>query len=473
MPGPAPPIRKTTMKPFTPVLAVLPIGTVAWILLKPVHAKQNKPAPIVSRTAYDATLAARTVSFYEGEVKRDPEAAIGNALLAGACLRRAAETGDLADYKRAESAARKSIGIRRKFNPDGFNRLAQALVAQHRFREALDAAREAESVRPGNVTALRLQTDILFELGEYAAAESTLRKQGNAMLDPTGLAQQSRFAQLRGSNEEAVRLVRKAVGEVERAYHVSPEETAWFHARLGAALAYAGHSDAADGEYAAALSLFPSDYRTMALRAELASNRGDLPNARRWAEEGAKIQRTPEITGLLGDAYRASGDSDRAERLYRETLAGLPHERENGHTHTHHHGRKRFHAHSHAPSAGSHGHLHDRHLILFAADHGMRLQDALALARHELTIRKDIYTYDALAWVLHKLGRNREADFAIRKALSFGTKDARIHYHAGVIANALGDSVRAGNLLRSSRDINPHFAPQGREDTNRILSREA
>ena len=44
--------------------------------------------------------------------------------------------------------------------------------------------------------------------------------------------------------------------------------------------------------------------------------------------------------------------------------------------------------------------------------------------------RKDVYAYDLLAWSLHKQGRNREAAEAMTRALSLGTKDSQLQYHA-------------------------------------------
>jgi hypothetical protein len=46
--------------------------------------------------------------------------------------------------------------------------------------------------------------------------------------------------------------------------------------------------------------------------------------------------------------------------------------------------------------------VYNRELASFYADHDMKLEDALALARSESEIRHDIYGYDILAWALYK-----------------------------------------------------------------------
>ena len=53
-------------------------------------------------------------------------------------------------------------------------------------------------------------------------------------------------------------------------------------------------------------------------------------------------------------------------------------------------------------------------------------------------MRADVYGHDALAWALFKAGRLTEADAAAAEALRLGTPDGRFHYHAGLIADALG-----------------------------------
>ena len=53
--------------------------------------------------------------------------------------------------------------------------------------------------------------------------------------------------------------------------------------------------------------------------------------------------------------------------------------------------------------------VYNRELALFYADHGRRLPEALELARRELQVRRDVYTYDVLAWALHQNGRAAEA----------------------------------------------------------------
>ena len=92
-----------------------------------------------------------------------------------------------------------------------------------------------------------------------------------------------------------------------------------------------------------------------------------------------------------------------------------------------------------AQLAGEAGSVYDRGLSLYLSDHGLEPERAVSLARDELAIRPDVYGYDTLAWALLNAGDAAGADAPMQSALAAGTKDARLWYHAGLIALANWD----------------------------------
>jgi Flp pilus assembly protein TadD len=62
-----------------------------------------------------------------------------------------------------------------------------------------------------------------------------------------------------------------------------------------------------------------------------------------------------------------------------------------------------------------------------------------------------------LAWALYKNGKLTEAAKASEKAMQFGTRDSLLLFHAGMIAERLGQRERARNELKEALQINPHF----------------
>jgi tetratricopeptide (TPR) repeat protein len=92
-------------------------------------------------------------------------------------------------------------------------------------------------------------------------------------------------------------------------------------------------------------------------------------------------------------------------------------------------------------------------------DHGRRVPELLQKAEEEINVRQDVYGWDLLAWALHKAGRDSEATAAMGKALSLGTRDAMLFYHAAMIQNSLGNRAAAQDWLERALAVNPYWHP--------------
>jgi tetratricopeptide (TPR) repeat protein len=83
----------------------------------------------------------------------------------------------------------------------------------------------------------------------------------------------------------------------------------------------------------------------------------------------------------------------------------------------------------------------------------------LRKAEEEIAIRQDVYGWDLLGWALHKAGRDADAADAIARALSQGTRDAMLFYHAAMIERALGHRAAAQARLDQANAVNPYWRP--------------
>ena len=79
------------------------------------------------------------------------------------------------------------------------------------------------------------------------------------------------------------------------------------------------------------------------------------------------------------------------------------------------------------------------------------------MAQAEFAVRNDVYSWDALSWALLKNNRIEEANEASAKALVYQTPEPMFYYHAGMIAAAGGDKIRARTLLEKALTLNPKF----------------
>ncbi|HUK63751.1 MAG TPA: hypothetical protein VLV15_10460, partial [Dongiaceae bacterium] len=72
--------------------------------------------------------------------------------------------------------------------------------------------------------------------------------------------------------------------------------------------------------------------------------------------------------------------------------------------------------------------------------------------------RHSILVADAYAWALYANGRYVKAATMSRFAMSLGTRNALIFFHAGMIDLRLGRRDGARSLLARAIATNPHFS---------------
>jgi tetratricopeptide (TPR) repeat protein len=90
-------------------------------------------------------------------------------------MQNARETGDFNVNKKAEEALAQSLAL----TPDNYDALklrAKILLTFHRFAEAIEVARRAQSFHPQDHDNYRAMTDALVELGEYPLAVEAAQK---------------------------------------------------------------------------------------------------------------------------------------------------------------------------------------------------------------------------------------------------------------------------------------------------------
>ena len=392
----------------------------------PLGRPDAQPAPIL-RTPFDPTLANKNVVFWKSVVVKDAQGAIARRELAGAYLARQRETGDIADAVLAEAAARDSLAILPRNNHVALNRLARALLTQHRFPEALEVADRAAKL---DDQAERLRADILIELGDLVGARKAVSRITIMPDDLNGLALKARMASADGQPVVALKLLRQAAEKADDRPDMTAETVAWCHTMIGHTLIDSGKLDEGEAECRKALEIFPKDYRAWTGLAEAATWRKDWDEVVKRAGEALRLSpQNPEALRLLGEARAEKGETKLADIEF---------------------GRFK-------QLAESFPQIYDRHWILFCADHGWDLESTLTLARKDLKLRQDQGAYDALAWACFKSGKVEEAQSAIAKATALPVQDGSIYLHDAAIANAQGDLKRARESLEKAKALNPYL----------------
>ena len=377
----------------------------------------------------------------ETQIKQKPRSPDGFNLLASAYMQKARETGDFGFNSKAESALDESFNIA----PDNYDAIklrAKLLLTFHRFADALSEARRAQALRPEDHDVYGALTDASVELGDYDGAVASAQRMVDLRPDAASYARVSYLRSLHGDNEGAIEAMLVAVKAADPR---DPESVAWYRTHLGDELMSAGKRAEAEREYDNALAIFPDYHVALAAKARARATAGDLDAAAELFKRAQARVPLPDTAAALGDVYAKLGRSDDARREYAlvEFIEG---------------------------NAGAASGTYSRQLALFWADHDMKLDEALAIARRERESRADIFTEDALAWCLYKKGMREEARDSIEKALRLGTRDPRLIYHAGMIYAALGDKVKGERYLKQALAINPAFDVLQAETAERALA---
>jgi tetratricopeptide (TPR) repeat protein len=91
------------------------------------------------------------------------------------------------------------------------------------------------------------------------------------------------------------------------------------------------------------------------------------------------------------------------------------------------------------------------------------ISKALELDERELEDRADVFTLDSYAWALQVSGRRHEAREFSDRALARETRDARLFYHAEIIAGGLGNLESAESFLRKATHLEHMLFPSEQE----------
>lgn len=385
-------------------------------------------------------LSERQLETVQARLRQNPNDVKALGQLGQIHLQRARETGDPANYTRAETAFKGALS---RDNRDlaatvGLGSLA---LSRHQFREALGWGEKARTLAPDTAAVYGVIADAQTELGLYPEAVATVQRMVDLRPDLASYSRVSYARELHGQTESAIDGMRRAV----EAGSPGAEGTVWTRVQLATLHFNSGQLDPAENGYRQALAELPGYLHALAGLGRVAAARGDYPAAIDLYRRATAAIPVTQYVIELGDVYTAAGQPQAAAEQYALVQIQIR-------------------------LLAANGSNDDLEFALFAADHpqaaGLTPSDVVARARVALVARPTIYGHDVLAWALYRAGEYDEAARESQQALLLGTQDALLHFHAGMIAQARGDRAATQQHLTEALRINPHFsllhAPEAR-----------
>ena len=360
----------------------------------------------------------------EIEKRSEPQQAIER--LGWLLVKQARVTFDAGYYKLAEQCAT-CLDAASPKSAEALLLRAHVLQSLHRFNEAEVLARDLVRTRqrPFDYGVLG---DVLIDEGKIHDGVAAYQKMVDLRPDLQSYTRAAHARWLTGNLAGASELMKLATSSSSPN---DPEAGAWAYTRLALYQLQANQTREALQSCDAALSL-QNDYapaRFVKGRILVSSNR--VADALSDLAKAADASQLLDYRWILADILRQQGDLARARSVEAQiTKFGATED--------------------------------PRTFSLYLATRGENINLAVQLAEQELTNRQDIFTHDALAWAMASAGRKREAFEHMKQALSEGTRDARLFFHAGVISTLNNDNQQAIKWLKRADGIKQMLMPSER-----------
>jgi tetratricopeptide (TPR) repeat protein len=438
------PSHTTPARRFAWIAVCLLIGLAAALALKHRPASENTPAPAPAVAAAPPKLSTEQIlaSFPPNPGQSDTDKALNLALekvrstpadarlwarLGDALAQKMRDTNDESYFGHAEKAYQQALEIDPK-NLEAITGIAWVKGGRHLFPESIEWANRALAIDPENAPAHGIAGDAAVEVGDYEAAFDSYQKMMDSKPDLSSWSRGAYLLWLTGDTRKAAWLMQKAIA----AGGPFAENTAWCRAKYATMLFHEGAYPAAVQAIQPALQAAPTNTQVLLAAGKITAATKDYAAAAKHFQ--AVVDHAPHHDALvgLGDLALIEQDSAAAEKFHAqvEELS-----------------KKHL-------AVGNHSHIY---LAKFYADHDRNLVEALRIAEQS-KLTKNVHEADILAWVYFKTGDLPKAIEAIKRALSQGTPDAEIHYHAGMIAAQFGDRQSAQRHLKRALSLNPQFS---------------
>jgi tetratricopeptide (TPR) repeat protein len=375
-------------------------------------------------------------------LQKQPNTPATQCLLAKAYIQKMRETVDFGYLDRASKLV-DNVLIHDPVNFEAIRLRSEIAMERHEFQSVANYSEAVIKFAPNDPWSWGMLGDADMELAKYEQAKDAYMKMVSLKPDISSYNRLAYYQFVTGSPEAAIRLMRNAIESGAE----SPENTAWCLVDLGGMLFKTGAISDAQQAFEQALIEFPGYYPAFAGLGKVAAAREKWDLAIENYKKAQAAVPLPEYAAALNSIYLHLKRPEEAKKQ-RDLIDVIEQMGRTG------------------------GEKTNRNLALLYADQDRNLDRAKELVENEIKVRPEIYTHDALSWVLFKLKKYDEAEAASQFALGLNTSEPVFYFHAGMIAARLGKKADERKYLQKALALNPHFdvdeAPAAQSELARL-----
>ncbi len=341
-------------------------------------------------------------------------------------LQKVRETADTSYFAKCDKLLNQAIAK----EPDNANVIstqASVFYGRHNFSKGLELSQKAVSLNPNQVAYYGLVGDGQIELGQYEQAAATFQTMVNKRPSLSSFNRVAYIRELYGDVKGAEAALKSAVSSGSS----FTENIAYSQVELGKLYAR-NDLTAAEQMYNQALYINKQFSPALEGLGKVAFARGNYNQAINYFNRAFEALPLAQYATDLGDVYSTQGNPTKADQQY--FLADLAFQK-----------------------SSSGGVNNDFEKSVFLTDHNKDLSTANRLSREAVIVRPNIFSADILAWNLYKTGKYKEAETVAQQALRLGENQPVILFHAGMIANKLGQHDRAKAYLQKAFSEDHYF----------------
>ena len=429
-----------TYNKFLPMVLLL-------LFLTSCHTNQNNITDVEDYNLYlnskentTKQKATEELNFWEEKLEKEPSQYPYLAKIASAQSQMFQTTGNI-DYLIDAEKSLVQVNEHTNYKQSGYLRaLARNYISQHKFKEALEILKKAETNGDNLKGSQKMLFDVYLELGNIDSAKDYLYKIKDVS-DFDYLIRLSKWSDYQGDLQSAIKYMEQAMA-ISVASNVSGFMQ-WTYTNIADFYGHNGQIEKSYDYYLKALALNPDDaYAKKGIAWIVYSYEKNADEAFRILNSISENHQAPDYYLFKAEIAEYQNNFEAKE--------------------------ENLNAYFKAVANTKYGNMYNKHNAILYAEELQKLDEALQIAQTEINNRPTPQSYDLLAWTYYHRGNYINALLIAEEHVANKTFEPETLYHLAKIYKANGKLSEAESLKRELLESTFELGPVMERDIKKI-----